>query len=127
MNTKHKKFPKEEKSGEVSKLKRRIKRLEKENERLRSENKTLEAYKDLTNEYIGDNLDGIPVERVIKSVEKEQKLKKVVNDSKPKCPTCGTEGMTIIETPHNVTHLCKLCNYLKVDRNGQKNPKRENN
>lgn len=127
MNTRHKKYPKEEKDGEVSKLKRRIKRLEKENERLKSEIKTLEAYKELTNGYIDGKLDGIPVERVIKSVEKEQKLKKVITDNKPKCPVCGAEGMKIIKTPHNETHLCQLCNYLKVNRNGQKDTKRQNN
>lgn len=127
MNTRHKKYPKEEKDGEVAKLKRRIKRLEKENERLKSENKTLQAAVEITKTYIDGKLDGIPVEKVIESQKKKQKLSKVVKENTPTCPKCGTVGMKIIKTPHNETHLCHLCNYLSVKKNDKVSAERENN
>ena len=84
-----KKLPrKEEKDSRIDRLRNRIRRLEKENERLKQEIKTLEAYRNITNKYIDEELDGVPVEKVIKSVEKHHNLKKVTDEVKPTCPMC---------------------------------------
>lgn len=88
---------KESKSGEVEKLKARIRRLESDlkdvesrNKKLLSEIKTLEAYRKVTTEHIGNKLDGIPVERVVKQVKNEQRAKKRAKESvvKSACPVC---------------------------------------
>jgi DNA-directed RNA polymerase subunit M/transcription elongation factor TFIIS len=105
---------KESKSGEVQKLKRRIRYLEKKNERLISEIKTLEAYKELTNEYIGGELDGVPVERVIKGVQKKQKLKKVKEkeDKEVPCPKCHNKAVKVL--PYRSGNI-KVCGNAKCD------------
>lgn len=88
---------KEAKTGETDKLKSRIRRLEADNKelvvknrKLLSEIKTLEAYRQVTSEHIGDKLDGIPVEKVIRGIEKKQKAEKKTKEFKSKetCPLC---------------------------------------
>jgi len=90
---------KENKDGEVDKLRARIRRLETDNKRLTAKNKkllseikTLEVYREVTTGHIGDKLNGIPVEKVVKSVEKKQKAKKESKEkegkSKEACPVC---------------------------------------
>jgi predicted nuclease with TOPRIM domain len=109
-----KKLPrKEEKDGQIQRLRNRIRRLEKENERLKQEIKTLETYRDVTNKYIDEELDGIPVERVIRGVEKHQNLKKVTDEVKPVCPKCLNRDILILGRQDGKMHLCK-CGYKKV-------------
>lgn len=111
-----KRLKKEEKDGQIQRLRNRVRRLERENERLKQEIKTLEAYRNITNKYIDDELDGIPVEKVIKSVEKHHNLAKVKDEIKPVCPMCLNKSMTILGRPDGVMHMCK-CGYKKVIKN----------
>lgn len=112
---KPKKMPlKEAKDNTVSKLKQRIRRLEKENERLKQEIKTLEAYKNITNKYIDDELDGIPVEKVIKSVEKHHNLSQVKNTVNPTCPKCLNNNPITLGRPDGVMIKCLKCGFQKV-------------
>lgn len=114
-----KKLPrKEEKDSRIDRLRNRIRRLEKENERLKQEIKTLEAYRNITNKYIDEELDGIPVEKVIKSVEKHHNLKKVTDEVKPTCPMCLNKDILILGRQDGVMHLCK-CGYKKVIKDEQ--------
>jgi predicted nuclease with TOPRIM domain len=107
---------KEAKDGAVEKLKRRIKRLEKENDKLKSEVRTLEAYRELTDTYVGGKLDGVPVERVIQGVKKKESLRKIkvnkviVNDA---CPKCLTQ---LIKVPfiNGVVKICNNCEYRET-------------
>jgi hypothetical protein len=98
MKSKKGSIVKESKDGEKEKLKSRIRRLESDNKtlvtkyrKLLSEIKTLESYREVTSEHIGNKLDGIPVEKVIRSVEEKQKAKKRAKEdakSKEVCPAC---------------------------------------
>lgn len=105
---------KEAKSGEAQKLKRRIKRLEEENKRLKGTIKTLEAYKNVTDNYIDGKLDGIPVEDVIKAVSKEKKLKDI-KKKEVDCPKCGNI-LHYIKGPMGKIEVCKneFCDHRKV-------------
>lgn len=116
-----KKIPqkKDLKDERLNKLQRRVKRLEKENAILRSEIKTLEAYRDKTNTYIDKELDGIPVEDVIKSVEKQLTLKQVKNKDSMKCPACGNMTLKIMPILNGELNLCGNCGYRKVIKNEQ--------
>jgi hypothetical protein len=115
---KHRKYPKEEKDGEIARLKKQIKRLVKEKEKLKSDIRTLEAAFGITVDHIDGKLDGIPVEKVVRSAKKKSKLSATIKENTPKCERCGTDGMTVIKTSFNETHLCKLCNHRKVVKNG---------
>lgn len=114
---KPKKIPeKEAKSGELQKAKQRIRKLEKEVARLKSEKKTLESYKDLTNEYIGGKLDGVPVEKVIRGVQKQQRLSKINEepDIREACPKCISSELKIVTYPGGKVKLCRKCQFREV-------------
>jgi seryl-tRNA synthetase len=124
--TKHKRYPKEERDGEIAKLKKQIKKLTKEKEILKSDIKTLERAFGTTIKHVDATLDGIPVEKVIRSAKKKSKLSEVVLENTEKCEKCGTAGMTIANIPHGILHLCKLCNHRKVVKNGQEGQGKDN-
>lgn len=113
-----KRLKKEEKDGQIQRLRIRIRRLERENDRLKQEVKTLEAYKNITNKYIDEELNGIPVEKVIRSVEKHHNLAQVKDEVKPVCPKCLNKDMAILGRPDGVMHLCK-CGYKRIIKNEQ--------
>lgn len=116
-----KKIPqkKDLKDERLNKLQRRVKRLEKENALLRSEIKTLEAYRDKTNTYIDGELDGVPVEDVIKSVDKKLTLKKVKEKDKNKCTACGNMSLKVMPILNGELNLCGDCGYRKVIKDEQ--------
>jgi predicted nuclease with TOPRIM domain len=106
---------KEAKDGTITKLKQRIRRLEKENERLRQEVKTLEAYKNITNKYIDDELDGIPVEKVIRSVEKHHNLNQIKDEVNPACRNCLNPNPLKLGRPDgSVVIKCLKCGHQEV-------------
>lgn len=121
----NKKIPvKEAKDSEVQKLKNRIKRLEKENARLKSEIKTLEGFRDLTSDYIGGKLDNVPVEKVIRGIEKKQKLSKIQPDViKEVCQKCLKGELKKVPFRNGVVIICGECQHreTKKDINGEEN------
>jgi predicted nuclease with TOPRIM domain len=110
---KKKLLPKEEKDGNIGKLKNRIARLQKENDRLKSEIKTLESYKNLTTRYVKNELDGVPVEKVISGIKKQKDLKEI-KDSMT-CIKCGTDYATC-PSPKGVIYMCKntYCGHREI-------------
>ena len=107
---------KEEKSGELQKLKRRIKKLEKENARLKSDIRTLEGFREETSRYIDGKLDGVPVERVIRGIEKKQTLKQVKEPEviKLACPKCISAELKEVAYPGGKLRLCPNCKYREA-------------
>jgi hypothetical protein len=115
-----KKLPKrEEKDGLVQKLKNRIRRLEKDNLRLKKENVTLEAYKNITNKYIDDELDGVPVEKVIRSVDRHHNLSDLKDEIQPACPQCVNPKLTILGRLDGVMHVCLKCGWKRMIKDEQ--------
>ena len=119
----NKKLPvREAKDGEIQKLKRRIKRLEKENERLRSEIKTLEAFRDLTSDYIDGKLEGVPVEKVIRGVEKKQKLSNIKKPDviKEICTKCLKGELKKVPYRSGVVIVCGECQHREIKKDGRR-------
>jgi hypothetical protein len=106
-------LPKEEKDGNTAKLKTRINKLLKENEKLKSEIKTLESYRSLTNDFLKTELNGVPVERVIGSINHKKDLKQIKNSMT--CIKCGSEYATC-PSPKGVIYMCKNqnCSYREI-------------
>lgn len=109
----------EPKDGQVAKLRRRIARLEKENDRLKSELATLEQFRKITSRYIDNKLDGVPVEDVIKGVEKSKKLHKIQEESEERCIKCGSD-LTRKVFPNIIVKWCNnnLCNHRESEKRG---------
>ena len=109
----NKKLPvREAKDGHLEKAKRRIKRLEKENARLKSEVRTLEGFRDVASTYIDGKLDGVPVEKVIKSVQKKMTLKQTSPDViKECCPECITAELKVLAYPGGKIKVCGNCKF----------------
>lgn len=98
---------KEAKTSELRRLKLRLIKLEEENDRLKKEIRTLEAYKNETNRYIDKELDGIPVEDVIRGIDKKQRLKGIKDELKPACKKCLNTEVTVLGRPDGKT--CVMC------------------
>ena len=113
---KSKKIPNHEaKSGEVQKLRKRIKRLENENARLKSEVKTLERFVRETSDYVDGKLDGVPVREVIKGVEKKMKLKDIQKDElKEVCPKCLNIELKSVPYRAGRVLVCSNCEFRKT-------------
>ena len=111
-----KKIPNHEaKDGEIQKLKKRIKRLEKENTRLKSEVRTLEGFVKETKDYVDNKLDGVPVDSVIKGVNKKLKLKDIEsNQIREACPMCITLELKSIPYRAGRILICGNCDYRKL-------------
>lgn len=103
----------------VQKLKNRIRRLEKDNIRLKKENVTLEAYRNITNKYIDDELDGVPVEKVIRSVDRHHNLNEIKDEVKPACPQCVNTQLTILNRLDGVMHVCLKCGWKRMIKDEQ--------
>lgn len=122
---KPKKVPvKEEKSGETRRLKDRIRRLEEEKselekkvKKLLSEIRSLESYKEVTKEYIDNNLDGVPVEEVIKRVNKKKRLRKKEKKVVEVCPKCFSENYAVVPTPFGKVKACGNCKHRETIKN----------
>lgn len=120
---KSKKIPnREAKDGLIQKLKRRIVRLEKENERLKSELKTLESFRELTSDYIDGKLDNVPVEKVIRGVEKKQKLSSIKKPDviKEVCIKCLSGELKRIPYRAGVIIVCGSCEHREIKKIGNK-------
>ena len=112
-----KKVPvKEAKSGEIQRLKSRIKKLEKEKSTLERKIRGLESYREETHRYIGSELENIPLEKVIENNKNKTKLKDVTN-----CPKCGSD-INLIPSPSGTVELClnQYCDHRRKYNNEEK-------
>jgi len=75
---------------------------------------TLEAYKHITNKYIDEELDGVPVEKVIRSLDKHLNLSEIKDEVKPACPTCINPKLNVFQRQDGVMHMCSECGYTKI-------------
>lgn len=105
---------KDYKDSEVNKLRKRINKLIKENNELKSQVNTLQEAFKRTGKYIDDKLDGVPIENIIKGVEKEKKMDKIIKDST--CPDCGSVNMYNISGQYGDLTGCRECTYTKIKR-----------
>lgn len=89
--SKHRAYEKEDKDGEVSKLKERIRKLEKENNQLKSEIRTLESAFDKTKRFLKGSMNEFSVEDAIEAAKKDKTLKEMKTQYTNFCPKCGGE------------------------------------
>jgi predicted nuclease with TOPRIM domain len=119
----HKTFPREAgESGEVRKLKDKIRRLESDKRRLISELQTLKAAFEKTKLFIDNKLDGVSVEDVIKSVKANKKLAEIKKEELT-CKYClGTKNKLLMDIkPRQMRiHLCLTCNNKWTVEYGEK-------
>ncbi len=116
MGRKHKTIPRNSgESGEVKKLKDRVRRLDSDKRKLISELKTLQEAFDKTRHFIDDRLDGVPVEKVLKALKDETKLKKIDKDAKEsnksteKCEQCKRPCILLVNTVSRMIYYCSEC------------------
>lgn len=98
---------KDYKDGEITKLKKRIAKLLKENNELKGTVRRLEQIIDRNKDYIGDELQGIPVEEVIK---------KVNSKTKNECPDCKSTNMYEMSGSYGTLVGCRQCSYRKMNK-----------
>ena len=113
MTKHHKTFPREAgESGEVRKLKDKIRRLESDKRRLISELQTLKVAFEKTKLFIDNKLDGVPIEEVIKSVKANRKLNEITKEELT-CKYCHSNKHKLlmdIKPRQMRIHLCLTCN-----------------
>jgi exonuclease VII small subunit len=106
----------EEKSGQLDKLKNRVRRLERENARLKSElNSYEQAFKNTKN-FLREHTDEFSLEKLIEGAKGNKSLRELQKDVTP-CPKCvGT--LTVSSLPFGTLHLCTTCGHKEVVKNG---------
>lgn len=113
MGKNHKTFPREAgESGELRKLKDKIRRLESDKRRLISELQTLKTAFEKTKLFIDNKLDGVPIEEVIKSVKEKKKLSQIKKEELI-CKYCHSNKNKLLMDikPRKMRiHLCLTCN-----------------
>lgn len=113
---KPKKVPRrEEKDGELQKLKNRLRNLEKENNRLKSELRTYEQAFKKTTTFLRDNTKEISVERLIEAAKNNNSLKEIKKqDISIVCKFCFSEDLHISYIPAGKMILCRNCRKTEV-------------
>lgn len=86
MGKKHKTFRKEEKDGQLEKLKNANRRLKSDNEQLKRENIQLQELLDKNISYLKKETKNVPIKDLIKGADK--RLEQVKDDIE-KCPICS--------------------------------------
>lgn len=103
---------KEEKSAEVSKLKKRIRSLEKKNRELISKLNTLDSVLEKNLKFLKGSTADVTLEDLMEAAKSDTTLKEVKD--KNCCPKCeATEGFTRVPTKVGVIESC-LCGYRGV-------------
>ena len=118
---KPKKVPKrEEKDGELQKLKTRVKRLEKENDRLKSElNSYEQAFKN-TSKFLRDNTKEISLEALIKAAKEGASLKQVKDtEFKRVCKYCMSDNVHVSDIPTGKMILCRDCSKTNIEKKSE--------
>ena len=129
MGKHHKTFPREGgESGELRKLKDKIRRLESDKKRLISELQTLKVAFEKTKLFIDNKLDGVPIEEVIKSVKAKKKLSEITKEELT-CKYCHSNKHKLlmdIKPRQMRIHLCLTCNNKWTVEYGQTSEEGEN-
>lgn len=117
--SKHKDYTKEEKDGEVGKLKRRIRHLEHENHRLKSELRTYEKAFNKNVRFLKEKTGSLSVEDLIKGAEREMTLEAIKEDkvhrfedlkAKWACFDCNEGVLKMLVIPGNrYFRKCTVC------------------
>jgi hypothetical protein len=124
LSNKHKTFAKEEKDGEVGRLKRHIHHLEKENHKLKSELRTYEAAFKKNIVFLKQRTEDLSLEELIKGAEQEFSLQEIKQEKaqkfedlqkKWKCFTCNEGVMKLIIIPRGAgtSNYFRKCNNPK--------------
>ena len=109
------KVPKrEEKDGQLDKLKNRVRNLEKENQRLKSELISYEQAFKKTTKFLKDNTKDISLEKLIKAANADKTLKQVQKENG--CEKCEGTDLYTAKTPAGFLTLCRTCNHSKMDQ-----------
>jgi len=102
---------KEAKSGEVQKLKNRIKNLEKKNKILVQKLNTAERALEHSAKFLKGSTEEFSVEELIEAANDSKTLKEV-KDSK--CPKCGKNTLKTMETLFGKLSTCE-CGYMEKE------------
>ena len=109
---------KEEKDGNISKLKARIRRLEKDKRELVSKVNTLEQVLKRNFEVLKGTVEDLSVEELIEAAKNDQTIKEAKKDakkpvkSKPEmCPKCEQQTLKIMEIRNGKICICDNCSY----------------
>lgn len=115
-----KKVPvKEAKSGEIQKLKRRIKKLETENKRLKSELGSYEQAFKKTTKFLEDHTDDISLEDLVQAAKQDKSLRKVEKEHvESLCPKCFNKLKELPKSRVGKIIVCTQCEYRKVEKDG---------
>lgn len=118
---KPKKVPKrEEKDGELQKLKTRVKRLEKENDRLKSELRSYEQAFKNTNKFLRDNTKEISLEALIKAAKEGSSLRDVQKQELHRtCKYCLSIDVHVSDTPVGKMVVCRNCSKTDIEKKQQ--------
>lgn len=109
---KSKDFVKEDKSAQVSSLKKRIAKLEHENKRLKSELRQYEATFRRTIIYLKKDTEELSIEQIIRGVDDDKSLFQIKEDNKGKwaCRKCDDGELRLIIVPGDrYFRKCNLC------------------
>tara|TARA_R110000851_G_C13074764_1_gene565193 strand:- start:1950 stop:2291 length:342 start_codon:yes stop_codon:yes gene_type:complete len=99
---------KQEKSGEVQKLKNRIKRLEKENRDLISKLNTVERAFDSSIKFLKGTTEDVSLEDLIDAAKENKSYKEIKNEKQ--CPKCGSSELKVMKTLFGELESCS-CGY----------------
>jgi predicted nuclease with TOPRIM domain len=102
---------KEEKSGQVQKLKNRIKNLEKKNRLLVTKLNSAEAALKDNMKYLKDHTEDLTLEDLIEAASSKKTL--VETKKIDICPKCGSEDLKVITTLFGTMESC-ICGYRET-------------
>lgn len=109
----HKSFSREQgESGEVRKLKDKIRDLASTNRKLLSELQTLKAAFQRTQSFIESKFDKIPVEEVLSLIKEKKKKKELTIE--PECVKCHSVNLTFFDAPGKKIVMCLNCKHRDI-------------
>jgi len=114
MKSKKGSIVKQEKSGEIQKLKNRIKKLEKDKRILISKLNTAEMALEKNFKFLKGTTEDVSLEDLLEAAKKSKTLKEV--KTKKRCSSCGSEDLKVMKTLFGVLESCH-CGYRnkKID------------
>lgn len=100
---------KQEKSGEIQKLKNQVKRLQKDKKELISKLRTLEAVLEKNVKVLKGSVEDISVEELIAGAKEEKTIKEI--KSEKVCPNCGSSNYKVMEIRGGKIGTCPDCTH----------------